>query len=82
LQDLIAADVFQRLKNAAGPANLDGLGDGFGAQSEMEAFVAGGQVTAAVETVANCEPLAVTSLTAAPMASRLVWWPTSFNKSQ
>ena len=45
LKDLIPADVFQRLANAAWPANFDGLGRGLGSQSEMHAFVAGRKIT-------------------------------------
>src|SRR5207244_10661507 len=46
LEDLIGADVFQSLLDAAGPADFDGLGGGFGAETEMDAFVAGGKVAA------------------------------------
>src|SRR5260370_40275205 len=41
LQDLVGADVLQRLKNAAGPMDFDGLRGGFGAEAEVHALVAG-----------------------------------------
>src|SRR5205809_6814816 len=46
LEDLIGADVLQSLLDAAGPGDFDGLGGGFGAEIEMDAFVSGGQVAA------------------------------------
>src|SRR5258708_36436787 len=46
LQDLVGADVLQRLKNAAGPMDFDGLRGGFGAEAEVHALVAGRKIAA------------------------------------
>src|SRR5713226_1235981 len=46
LQDLVGADALQRLKNAAGPMDFDGLRGGFGADAEVHALVAGRKIAA------------------------------------
>ena len=46
MQDLASADVLQRLENAAGPADFDGLRGGFGAEAEVHALVAGRKIAA------------------------------------
>src|SRR5579864_3511440 len=46
LENLIGGNVFECLQNAAGPADFDGLGHGFGAEAEMNTLVARGQIAA------------------------------------
>src|SRR5467141_5415319 len=46
LQNLVGADVLQRLENAAGPADFDGLRGGFDAEAEVQALVAGRKIAA------------------------------------
>ena len=40
LEDLICAHVFEGLRDAAGPADFDGLGEGFGAEAKVDTLVA------------------------------------------
>src|SRR6266566_339863 len=45
-EDLVAANVFECLNDAAGPADFDGLSDGFRSEAEMDTLVAGREVAA------------------------------------
>src|SRR5215467_8664788 len=45
-QDLVCADVLEGLRKAAGPANLDGLGGGFRAETKVDALITGRKVAA------------------------------------
>jgi hypothetical protein len=72
--------VFQGLYDAARPPNFSFLGHVLLAQSEEHTLVTGGKIAARRRHLHRL--LTVITVTAAPIASRLLLWPTSFRINQ